>query len=506
MEQEQEVAGVSRGQNQLHIAPEDAQAAVTALSPMLDRLDAAVPSPQMLVVTNDAESAAVISGRLVAPADTKGLRVLAATDARRAIRVHRAAPGQVIVGPVSAVVELVRSSALKLDGVRVLSLAWVDDLDAADMAALETLMADVPKDAARIVLASSVTPAVDQLVERYARRARRVQAEAAEPQPAASLSYVATSDAGREASLRRTLDALDPESAFVVTRNASSRAAVEALLRSLGYGAGADAVRVGERPEGSPQLVILFDLPGGEEELRALVRERPASRVVALVTPRQVTSLRRLAGGSVSPLALPDAAMRARASEDRMRDELRDVVASGQFSRELIALEPLLAEFDGIELAAAALRLLEAERARSHSPLAPKEQAPVTRLYLNVGSMDDVRPGDLVGAITNEAGISKAELGKVDVRERHSTVEVSTAVANNVVSKLTGTQIRGRRVLARVDEDRGAHERPRGGGPRDRDRDRDRGARPARGSGPRDRSPRDRSPRPPRDRSPRKGS
>jgi ATP-dependent RNA helicase DeaD len=82
----------------------------------------------------------------------------------------------------------------------------------------------------------------------------------------------------------------------------------------------------------------------------------------------------------------------------------------------------------------------------------------MTRLYLNVGSMDSVRPGDLVGAIANEAGISKAEMGKVDVRERHSTVEVATAVANAVVAKLTGISIRNRRVVARVDE---GPERPR---------------------------------------------
>jgi len=101
----------------------------------------------------------------------------------------------------------------------------------------------------------------------------------------------------------------------------------------------------------------------------------------------------------------------------------------------------------------------------------------MTRLYVNVGEMDNVRPGDLVGAITHEAGISKSEMGQVEIRERHSTVEVATAVANAVVSKLTGVTIKGRRALVKVDEDRGdrgsAPRRdrsgpPRGGPPRDR--------------------------------------
>src|SRR5207247_10003629 len=173
--------------------------------------------------------------------------------------------------------------------------------------------------------------------------------------------------------------------------------------------------------------------------LRRLVAQHSASRVVALVTPRQIPALRRLAGGTVTPLSLPDAAVRARGREESLRDELREALAAGQFARELITLEPLLGDYDGVEVAAAALKLLEAERAKATSaPGTAKTPAAVTRLYLNVGSMDNVRPGDLVGAIANEAGISRDEMGKVDVRERHSTVEVATPVANSVVSKLTG--------------------------------------------------------------------
>jgi hypothetical protein len=229
-------------------------------------------------------------------------------------------------------------------------------------------------------------------------------------------------------------------------------------LRSLGYSSETDAVRVGETPDATAQLVVLFDLPASEEELRRLVGGRPATRVISMVTPRQIPALRRFAGGTVSPFVLPEAAVRARTREEGIRDELRAALDAGQFSRELLALEPLLSEYDGAEVAAAALRLLDVERAKQRLPSAPAQPA-LTRLYVNVGAMDNVRAGDLVGAITHEAGISKAELGKVDVRERYSTVEVATPVANSVVSKLTGVSIKGRRVLARVDEERERRDR-----------------------------------------------
>ena len=467
-------AVVSRGQNQLHILPEDWSAAGDVLLPLLDRLDPAVASTQLLVLTGDAESAAGLSGRLVRGADERNLRTLAATDSRRAARVLKSAPAQVVVTHPLALIELTKAAALKLDSVRVVALGWVEGLSGAATRALESLMGELPKDASRVVIAASASPDVEQLVERYARRARRVLTTTTEPLPAVSLSYVTTSESGKLDAVRRVLDALDPESATIVARTNASREAVRSLLRSMGYG-DEDTVRVADVAASSP-VVIFFDFPTDENDAR---RPGAKSRIIALVTARQVGSLRRLAGGSVTPFALPEAAARARAREDAVRDELRAVLETAQYGRELIALESLLAEYDGAEVAAAALRLLEAERAKALAP-APASAPAMTRLFVNVGEMDEVRPGDLVGAITNEGGIARGEIGRVDVREKHSTVEVATHVANTVVEKLNGVAIRGRRALVKIDEERA----PRSDRPRH-----DRGDRPQRGRGDRPQRP-----------------
>jgi ATP-dependent RNA helicase DeaD len=485
VEQEQDGTGVTRGQNQLHVLPEDWRNAASVIEPLLDRLDpgTGVANTQLLLVVSDADAAAGIAAQLAGAVTQRGggARIAAITDARRGARVLRAAPAHVVVGPPHALVELLQSAALKLDGVRAVVLAWVDELGAGATRALETLVAELPKDSARVVIAGAVTPAVEQLVERYARRARRTQTTTSEARPPASLSYVVVNETARVAALRRILDALDPESAFIVARDGDSNAQVQGVLLSLGYGADSPDFRVGSTPDGTPGLVVLFDLPTTEDELRTIAVVRGSARIVAIITPRQVATLRKMAGGSVAPLSLPEAAVRARTREEGLREELRGILEAGQFSRELLALEPLLSDYDGAEVAAAALRLLEADRTKALQPAAPAAPAPLTRLYLNVGTSDNVRPGDLVGAITNEAGISKADLGKVDVRDRHSTVEVATTVANAVVSKLTGVSIRGRRVVARVDE----------GPPANRERG-DRPMRPRRDdarSGSRDRRP-----------------
>ena len=481
---ERPTSGVSRGLNQLHIVPEDWHAAATVLQPLVERLDEASDTTQMLVVTNDVDAAAGLGSRLGPHAvESRRLRLVAATHSRRALRVLRRAPAHVLIATPEVLAELLQAAAVKLEEVKIAVLAWVDELDAKGMQSLETVMTEVPKDAARVVIASNAEGGVEQLVERYARRARRMQGPTGDVEPV-SISYLAVGEVARPMALRRLLDVLDPESAFVVATKPESQRDVGAQLHSLGYGSDAGDVRVGERPDGASQLVVLYDFPTSAEHLRTLLSPAASARVVALAAPRQLSTLRRWAGGAVTPLVLPDAAQRARTREDAVREEVRATLVGGGFSRELIALEPLLSDYDGIEIAAALLRMLELDRTRPHAAAAAAAPA-MTRVFVNVGEMDGVRPGDLVGAITNEGGISKSEIGRVDIRERHSTVEVSTAVANTVVSKLTGVSIRGRRALVKIDEGRDRRDsedggrRERGGSKGGASR-RDRGSRPSR--------------------------
>jgi ATP-dependent RNA helicase DeaD len=85
------------------------------------------------------------------------------------------------------------------------------------------------------------------------------------------------------------------------------------------------------------------------------------------------------------------------------------------------------------------------------------------RLYVGVGSRDEVRPGDLVGALAGEADIRGAQIGKIEIRDSFSIVEVEASVADRVIQAVNGTTLKGRSV--RVDYDRGGDRSRRGGAP-----------------------------------------
>lgn len=77
----------------------------------------------------------------------------------------------------------------------------------------------------------------------------------------------------------------------------------------------------------------------------------------------------------------------------------------------------------------------------------PSEQ---TRLYMNVGAEMGVAPGDVVGAILGETGLPSGTVGVIDIRERHLFVDVASEHASSIISKMNRTQIRGRKVKAKL--------------------------------------------------------
>jgi ATP-dependent RNA helicase DeaD len=73
------------------------------------------------------------------------------------------------------------------------------------------------------------------------------------------------------------------------------------------------------------------------------------------------------------------------------------------------------------------------------------------RLFIGAGHQANVRAGDLVGAITHEAGIRGEDIGPIRITERFSLVEVRAEHAERVIEALRGTTLRGRKVMVRRD-------------------------------------------------------
>lgn len=70
------------------------------------------------------------------------------------------------------------------------------------------------------------------------------------------------------------------------------------------------------------------------------------------------------------------------------------------------------------------------------------QTVPSERFKINVGRDHDVSPGDIVGAIANEADISSQYIGHIKINDDHSTVELPEGMPKEVLNHLKKVRIR----------------------------------------------------------------
>ncbi|TFV97534.1 DEAD/DEAH box helicase [Algoriphagus kandeliae] len=73
-------------------------------------------------------------------------------------------------------------------------------------------------------------------------------------------------------------------------------------------------------------------------------------------------------------------------------------------------------------------------------------EANMTRLFLNLGKKDRIRPNDIVGAIAGEAGIPGKSIGGIDIYENFSFVDVPKKDADHVIRTMKHNTIKGKTV------------------------------------------------------------
>jgi ATP-dependent RNA helicase DeaD len=72
---------------------------------------------------------------------------------------------------------------------------------------------------------------------------------------------------------------------------------------------------------------------------------------------------------------------------------------------------------------------------------------------IEVGSVHGIKPGNIVGAIANESGIEGVHIGRVDIREDHSYVDLPEGMPKQIFKELQKVRVVGRELrISRVSE------------------------------------------------------
>ena len=436
----------------------------------------------------------------------------------------------VVATPGRAVDHLKRGS-LRFDEVVVVVLDEADEmLDMGFAEDLETILAATPPDRQTALFSATISTTITRIAKRHLRDPARitVHAERATGGGAPRVRQVAyvVRRTDKLAALCRILDVEDPTSTLVFAR---TRGAVDDLAEALsarGHDAGAlhggliqearDRM-MGRFRDGSLDVlvatdvaargldiahvshVVNYDVPSDPDAyVHRIGRTGRAGRegvAITLVEPREHRLLRNIEAATHTKLEIariPTVADLRERRTEVLRANLREALLGDGFDRFRGVLEPLTDEFDLVDIALAAVSLIEGAGSteadevelaspplvagpppRPSRPMPPRggprptgprdgvrshgtpdgggPGGPWVRLFVGGGRRAGLRPGDLVGAITNEAHVPGSAVGAIQINDGFSLVDVQETVADVVVGALREATIRGRRLQVRRD-------------------------------------------------------
>ncbi|MET0044198.1 MAG: DbpA RNA binding domain-containing protein, partial [Candidatus Thiodiazotropha sp. 6PLUC3] len=75
------------------------------------------------------------------------------------------------------------------------------------------------------------------------------------------------------------------------------------------------------------------------------------------------------------------------------------------------------------------------------------------RFRIEVGHDHDVKPGNIVGAIANEAGLDAEHIGHIDIQDSFSLVDLPTGMPEEIFSDLKKAWVCGQRLnISRLEQ------------------------------------------------------
>ncbi|MCD2449890.1 ATP-dependent RNA helicase DbpA [Methylicorpusculum oleiharenae] len=78
---------------------------------------------------------------------------------------------------------------------------------------------------------------------------------------------------------------------------------------------------------------------------------------------------------------------------------------------------------------------------------------PMVTLLILGGRKEKIRPGDVLGALTGEAGFTREQVGKITITDQTTFVAVARDIAREAVRKLSAGKIKGKKVKVRILKD-----------------------------------------------------
>src|SRR6186713_1378589 len=405
----------------------------------------------------------------------------------------------VVVGTPGRVLDHVKSGALSLEhlkflvldeGDEMLQMGFVDDI--------EFLFQQAPENRQVALFTATLPHAIRRIAQTHMRDPREISVQSrGEAAPKIRQRYWLVSGLHKLDALTRLLEAEKFDAILVFVRTKIETVELAQRLEARGFAASAlnGDMEQRQREQVIAQLkngridiviatdvaargldverishVINYDIPyDSETYVHRIGRTGRAGRegdAILFVSPRERNMLRvieRVTRQQLEEMKMPSVADVNELRVVKFKEKITAAVLSGAGKEFQGLLEQLESENNvpAIEIAAALASMVQgstplflAAKPESEHQKAPPRidgSVPAQTYRIEVGHAHGVLPGNIVGAIANEAGIEGKNIGHIDIREDHSYVDLP-GLPDEMMASLQDVRVRGEAIrIQRVD-------------------------------------------------------
>ena len=405
----------------------------------------------------------------------------------------------VVVGTPGRLLDHVKSGALSLEhlkflvldeGDEMLQMGFVDDI--------EFLFQQAPEDKQVALFTATLPHSIRRIAQTHMRDPREISVQSrGEAAPKIRQRYWMVSGLHKLDALTRVLESERFDAMLVFVRTKIETVDLAQRLEARGFAASAlnGDMEQRQREQMVTQLkngkidiliatdvaargldverishVLNYDIPyDSETYVHRIGRTGRAGRsgdAILFVSPRERNMLRvieRVTKQQLEEMKMPSVADVNELRVVKFKEKITAAVMSGAGKEFQGMLEQVQSEGDipAIEIAAALASMVQgstplflAAKPESEQQKAPPRidgSVPTQTYRIEVGHAHGVLPGNIVGAIANEAGIEGKNIGHIDIRDDHSYVDLP-GLPDEMMASLQDVRVRGEAIrIQRVD-------------------------------------------------------
>lgn len=421
-----------------------------------------------------------------------GIKVLPIYGGQEIVKQIRSlkAGSQIIIGTPGRVMDHMRRKTLRLEDVHTVVLDEADEmLNMGFRDDIETILKEVPEERQTILFSATMPQPIMEIAKTYQKNAELIKVVKKElTVPNIDQYYYEVRPKNKEEVLCRLLDIYAPHLSLVFCNTKRQVDELVSALVGRGYFAAGlhgdmkqsqrDRVMNGFRKGRTDILVATdvaargidvddveavfnYDIPQDDEYyVHRIGRTGRAGRTgmaFSFVVGKEVYKLKeiqRYCKTKIYARPIPSLDDVAATKQEKILQEVENLIQNEDLTSMIQIIQERVNESDytAMDIAAAFLKLAAtSDSGQEEEILADLKntgaaEEGMVRLFINAGKRQNIRPGDIVGAIAGESGMPGKLIGSIDMYDNYTFVEVPREYAMDVLHAMDHAKIKGRSV------------------------------------------------------------